>query len=107
MHESGGSKTVLVTGAAGFLGSHLCDALLARGHRVIGVDDLSHGNLENLSAARKNPAFGFHQIDITDLEKLRPLSDGVHVFANLAAYKIPRYGNRLQTLLVNSEGTLN
>lgn len=107
MHESLQAKRVLVTGAAGFLGSHLCDALLAHGHRVIGVDDLSHGNPDNLAQARKNPAFEFHRLDITHFEKLRSLGEGVQVFANLAAFKIPRYGNRLQTLMVNSEGTLN
>jgi UDP-glucose 4-epimerase len=107
MHESLETKTVLVTGAAGFLGSHLCDALLARGHRVVGVDDLSHGNSGNLSQAVKNRGFMFHLVDITDLEKLRSVSEGVQVFANLAAFKIPRYGNRLQTLVVNSQGTLN
>jgi nucleoside-diphosphate-sugar epimerase len=107
MPETSEAKKVLVTGAAGFLGSHLCDSLLARGHRVIGVDDLSHGNMANLEQATKRPAFEFHRLDITDLQKLRPLSEGVQVFANLAAFKIPRYGNRLQTLVVNSEGTLN
>jgi nucleoside-diphosphate-sugar epimerase len=65
MHESLETKTVLVTGAAGFLGSHLCDALLARGHRVVGVDDLSHGNSGNLSQAVKNRGFMFHLVDIT------------------------------------------
>lgn len=107
MNNSARTKTVLVTGAAGFLGSHLCDALLSRGYRVIGVDDLSHGNRRNLSAAGDNPLFSFHVVDITDIEKLREVSDGVDIFANLAAFKIPRYGNRLQTLQVNSQGTLN
>ena len=101
------TKTVLVTGAAGFLGSHLCDALLARGHRVIGVDDLSHGKPENLADAMLNPRFAFHVLDITDQAKLRAVSKGVNLIAHLAAFKIPRYGGRLQTLLVNSEGSLN
>ena len=101
------TKTVLVTGAAGFLGSHLCDALLSHGHRVVGVDDLSHGNPENLSEARKNANFSFYVLSVTDADKLRSVSEGVEVFAHLAAFKIPRYGNRLQTLKVNSEGTLN
>ena len=49
--------TILVTGAAGFIGSHLVDALLARGHRVVGVDNLSLGTRANLGAALKNPSF--------------------------------------------------
>ena len=101
------TKTVLVTGAAGFLGSHLCDALLSHGHSVIGVDDLSHGNRANLAEAGKNAKFSFHVVDIADATGLRAVSEGVEVFAHLAAFKIPRYGNRLQTLRVNSEGTLN
>ncbi len=100
-------KTILVTGAAGFLGSHLCDALLSHGHRVIGVDDLSHGNRENLTEAFTYPGFSFHVLDITDVARLRAVSNDVEVFAHLAAFKIPRYGNRLQTLLVNSQGSLN
>ena len=96
-----------MTGVAGFLGSHLCDRLLSRGHRVIGVDDLSHGNLDNLAEAVKNPNFSFHVLDISDLDKLRAISQGVDVFAHLAAHKIPRYGNRLQTLMANCQGSLN
>ncbi|HLJ28841.1 MAG TPA: GDP-mannose 4,6-dehydratase [Candidatus Angelobacter sp.] len=101
------TKIVLVTGAAGFLGSHLCDALLSHGHRVIGVDDLSHGNRDNLVLAAKNSRFSFHVLDISDGERLRAVSDGIEVFAHLAAFKIPRYGNRLKTLMVNSQGTIN
>ena len=107
MRDPMNTKTVLVTGAAGFLGSHLCDALLSHDHRVVAVDDLSHGNPENLSEARKNPNFSFYALSVTDVDKLRSVSEGVEVFAHLAAFKIPRYGNRLQTLKVNSEGTLN
>lgn len=107
MPEIVNTKTVLVTGAAGFLGSHLCDALLARGHRVIGVDDLSHGNRENLAQAGKNPRFSFHELDISAADRLCLLSEDIDVFAHLAAFKIPRYGNRLKTLAVNSQGTLN
>ncbi|MFI5105512.1 MAG: NAD-dependent epimerase/dehydratase family protein, partial [Terriglobales bacterium] len=107
MRELMDPKTVLVTGAAGFLGSHLCDALLSRGHRVIGVDDLSHGKRENLGEAELNPRFSFHLLDITDAAKLHAVAQGVELIAHLAAFKIPRYGGRLQTLLVNSEGSLN
>ena len=41
-------KTVLITGAAGFIGSHLCDKFLSEGYRVVGIDDLSTGNKKNL-----------------------------------------------------------
>jgi UDP-glucose 4-epimerase len=62
---------VLVTGAAGFIGSNLVDRLLAGGHDVVGVDDLSRGRLENLSHARsanerRSGAFSFSQFDVTD-----------------------------------------
>ena len=57
----------LVTGAAGFIGSHLVDALLARGADVTGIDNLKLGRHENLSAARKNARFKFFEADVNDL----------------------------------------
>ncbi|HSP38286.1 MAG TPA: NAD-dependent epimerase/dehydratase family protein [Frankiaceae bacterium] len=57
---------ILVTGAAGFIGSNVCDVLLADGHEVIGLDDLSRGKLENLTAARASDAFSFERFDVTD-----------------------------------------
>ena len=57
--------TCLVTGGAGFLGSHLCDELLRRGHRVICVDNLETGSLNNIEHIRV-PAFRFLQCDIVE-----------------------------------------
>lgn len=54
-------KTALVTGAAGFIGSHLCDRLLADGYSVVGIDDLSSGRLENLP-----DGFDLRKMDIRD-----------------------------------------
>jgi len=57
--------TVLVTGGAGFIGSHLCDRLLAEGHRVVAVDDLSTGRIANLSEARGyGNEFTFFNMDV-------------------------------------------
>ncbi len=100
-------KKVMITGAAGFLGSHLSDLLLARGYHVIGVDNLSHGTLQNLESAFHNPDFEFHELDVCDLEGVRRISDGIHAIAHLAAFKIPRYGKAIDTLSINSQGSHN
>ncbi|HEU5412733.1 MAG TPA: SDR family NAD(P)-dependent oxidoreductase, partial [Candidatus Angelobacter sp.] len=55
---------VLITGGAGFIGSHLCDALLAEGHQVICVDNLLTGSLRNIAHLRNEPAFEFLQLDV-------------------------------------------
>ncbi|HWC32390.1 MAG TPA: GDP-mannose 4,6-dehydratase, partial [Actinomycetota bacterium] len=57
--------TVLVTGGAGFVGSHVCDRLLAEGHRVVAADDLTTGRIANLAEARSyGKAFSFENVDI-------------------------------------------
>jgi UDP-glucose 4-epimerase len=101
-------KTIFITGAAGFLGSHLSDEMLQRGYCVIGYDNLSNGNLRNLRQAMSNPDFTFHCGDVRDLDAMRKAA-GTHVdvVLHLAAYKIPRYGKATETLLINSKGTLN
>ena len=71
-------EAVLVTGGAGFIGSHLCDALLAEGHRVLAVDDLSLGRIEHLGEATRRSRFSFLQADVLDdvflpaVERFRP-----------------------------------
>jgi dTDP-glucose 4,6-dehydratase len=98
-------RLVLVTGAAGFLGSHLCDALLAQGDQVIGVDNLCTGNLENLSRLREDPRFSFEQADI-----IEPFDPGhVDFIFNMASPASPVDYMRLgiETLRVGSAGTIN
>ena len=63
-------RNVLVAGGAGFIGSHLCDALLARGDRVFCLDNLSRGTLSNLETALARPNFSFEQIDVADAQTL-------------------------------------
>ena len=58
---------VLITGAAGFIGSHLADALLARGLTVVGIDSLKLGKRENLATAFAHPRFKFFQANLNDL----------------------------------------
>ena len=91
-----------ITGCAGFLGSHLVDRLLAKGHYVIGIDNLSMGTIENIQHNLDNPNFKFFKVDVRNLELLKHYLSKSDVIVHLAAYKIPRYGNALQTLLVNT-----
>ena len=58
-------KSVLITGAAGFLGSHLCDRFIAEGFRVIGMDNLITGNMENIAHLFPLKQFEFHHHDIS------------------------------------------
>jgi len=57
-------KKVLVTGCAGFIGSHITDELLNAGAKVTGIDNLYNGLMSNLDTALKNPNFNFYQADI-------------------------------------------
>lgn len=101
------SKTILITGVAGFLGSNLAERLLSEGHRVIGVDNLSMGHVSNLKAAMMSPGFEFIQGDVTDKEMFKSLSDDIEVLVHLAAFKIPRYGKAIDTLKINLHGSEN
>ena len=97
-------RRIVVTGAAGFLGSHLCDRLLARGDEVVGVDDLSTGRLDNLDQARSSGAFDFVHQDVCE-----PIAVDGHVDAvvHMASPASPPEYLRLpiETLRVGSRGT--
>jgi dTDP-glucose 4,6-dehydratase len=95
----------LITGAAGFLGSHLTDALLAGGYSVVGIDNLSTGSLENLSHLQSEPRFEFHRHDIC-----APFDFGkVDFIFNFASPASPEDYARLgiETLQAGSAGTRN
>ena len=98
-------RRVGITGAAGFIGSHLTDRLLSEGYEVVGVDDLSRGSLLNLEACIENPAFRLEVIDCTERRELRAALHGCDAIVHLAAKKIPRYGGALATLEENVNGT--
>ncbi|MGH2840205.1 MAG: NAD-dependent epimerase/dehydratase family protein [Solirubrobacteraceae bacterium] len=93
-----------ITGAAGFIGSHLCDRLLDDGHEVVGVDDLSRGSLVNLSEAFGQDNFAFREMDCRNGRLLRHVFGGCEGIVHLAAEKIPRYGGALKTLEANVAG---
>jgi len=82
--ESTGT-TALVTGGAGFIGSHLVEAILARGDRVVVIDDLSTGDLANLAAVADHPRLRFVRGTVADASMLRDLLSGVAEVYHLAA----------------------
>ena len=75
----------LVTGAAGFIGSHLAERLLADGHNVVALDNLSNGRLANLAHVASNPELSFHQVDVAGTETIAPWFAGVDWVFHLAA----------------------
>jgi dTDP-glucose 4,6-dehydratase len=96
---------VLIAGAAGFLGSHLTDAILKEGHQVLGVDNLCTGSLENLKHLKSEPRFEFLQQDICSSFDPKHVE---YVF-NFASPASPEDYMRLgiETLMVGSAGTRN
>jgi dTDP-glucose 4,6-dehydratase len=97
-------RRVVVTGGAGFLGSHLCDALIGRGDHVVCVDDLSTGSPANVAHLEGNDAFELVVADVSETIGVTGHVDAVLHFASPASP--PQYLERpLQTLAVGSEGT--
>jgi len=84
---------ILVTGGAGFIGSHLADRLLQLGHSVTVIDNLSQGTLENLSMCMRHPAFRFMKGDVTNQLDVREASRGCDAVFHLAANPEVRIGD--------------
>ena len=92
---------IVVSGAAGFIGSHLCRALLGAGLEVVGIDNFSFGRPENIADLHDDDRFRFIEADLLDPATLQQVQGNVLV--HLASHKIPRYSSALQTLESNSK----
>ena len=99
-------KKVLITGGAGFLGSHLCDRFLKEGCQVIAMDNLLTGNIENIDHLLKEKDFEFHHHDVS---KFVHVSGNLHYILHFAspASPIDYLKMPIQTMKVGSLGTLN
>ncbi len=93
---------VLVAGGAGFIGSHVCEELLSRGHQVICLDNLVTGNLRNIETLRANPAFSLVEADVTTAPRVE-----TDLVLHLASPASPVHYKEfpIETMLANSAGT--
>lgn len=101
--------SVLITGGAGFIGSHLTPALLEKGYKVTVFDNLTTGKLENLKDTCKQPNFTFIQGDIRNLEQLHQAFEDIDAVVHLAAQidVADSVANPTRTHEINTTGTLN
>jgi UDP-glucose 4-epimerase len=99
----------LVTGGAGFIGSHLVELLISQGHNVVVLDNLSSGRLDNLSAVEKNPNFSFLKLDIRDMKGMAQSFLGIDWVFHLAGLAdiVPSIEVPEQYFSTNVTGTLN
>lgn len=99
----------LITGGAGFIGSHLAELLIGKGHEVLVVDNLLSGRLKNLQSIADHPKFSFAQADIRDTASLQPLFDGADWVFHLAGLAdiVPSIEMPAQYYSTNVAGTFN
>lgn len=99
----------IVTGGAGFIGSHLCELLLDQGHSVVALDNLVNGNIENLSNLKNHPKFSFHQVDIRSQAELEPFFQNIDWVFHLAALAdiVPSIESPEAYYSTNVTGTFN
>ena len=99
----------LVTGGAGFIGSHLCELLVAQGHEVLALDSLVSGRLQNLKTIAGQPGVRFVQADICDSAAIAPYFEGVDWVFHLAGLAdiVPSIEQPGQYFHTNVTGTLN
>ncbi len=95
----------LVTGGAGFLGSHLCDALLAQGHSVVAVDNLLTGRRANLGHLAQEPRFEFQEADVSSPFDVAPIDYVFHLASPASPTDYMQHG--IATLQAGSAGTFN
>ena len=102
-------KNVLVTGGAGFIGSHVVDRLLGDGHHVTVIDNLSTGRLANIEHHKDHPQFEFIKADITDFEQIEKSFEGKEIVFHLAALAdiVPSIVNPRGYYASNVMGTMN
>lgn len=98
----------LVTGGAGFIGSHLVDRLLKDGHQVVVLDDFSTGRQVNLATASENPNIAIHQTDISNFDRITPLFENIEWIFHLAALAdiVPSIEAPLNYHRANVDGTV-
>ncbi len=99
------TRRFLVTGAAGFLGANLLERVLADGHSVVALDDLSMGRRDNLGPLLEHPQLRFFERDVTREDAFEGISGPFDCIVHFAAFKIPRYGKAIDTLKINYRGT--
>lgn len=99
----------LITGGAGFIGSHLTDRLLADGHEVVVIDNLSSGRIENLGHLKGNKNLLFQLADVSNFSEIKPFFEGVDWVFHLAALAdiVPSVQEPLKYHRANVDGTVN